>query len=63
MIRLPQAVFWITAAMVLGAIVFAFGHPGPPGPIGMGLFLLGIAWLELRPREERAPETAAPIPH
>jgi hypothetical protein len=53
---------WITAAMVIGAIVFAVGHPVPPGPIGMGLFLLGIAWLELRPREERVPEVAAPIP-
>lgn len=35
--------------MVLGALVFAVGHPKPTGPIGMGLFLAGIVWLELRP--------------
>jgi hypothetical protein len=58
--RVPR---WVTAAMVLGAIVFAVGHPIPPGPIGMSLFLLGILWLELRPREEPAPEVAAPVPN
>jgi hypothetical protein len=57
--RVPR---WVTAAMVLGAIVFAVGHPFPPGPIGMGLFLLGIVWLELRPREEPTPEAATPVP-
>jgi hypothetical protein len=51
----------VTAGMVLGAIVFAVGHPFPPGPIGMALFLGGVLWLELRPREEPAPQTA-PIP-
>lgn len=54
---------WVTAAMMVGAIVFAVGHPLPPGPIGMTLFLLGIAWLELRPRAEPAPELAAPAPN
>lgn len=34
--------------MALGALVFAPGHPKPTGPIGMGLFLAGVAWLELR---------------
>ena len=34
----------------LGAAVFALGHAPPMGPIGMGLFLIGIAWLEFRPR-------------
>jgi hypothetical protein len=58
--RVPR---WVTAAMVLGAIVFAVGHPIPPGPIGMALFLVGILWLELRPREEPAPEVAAPVPN
>jgi hypothetical protein len=53
---------WVTAAMVLGAIVFAVGHPFPPGPIGMALFLGGIVWLELRPRAQRAPELARPVP-
>ena len=38
--------------MALGAIVFALGHARPVGPIGMALFLAGIAWLELRPRAE-----------
>ncbi len=34
----------------LGAAVFTLGHAPPMGPIGMGLFLIGIAWLEFRPR-------------
>jgi hypothetical protein len=58
--RVPR---WVTATMVLGAILFAVGHPVPPGPIGMSLFLLGILWLELRGREEPAPEVAAPVPN
>jgi hypothetical protein len=57
--QLPR---WITAAMLLGAVVFAVGHPFPPGPIGMALYLLGIAWLELRPRGAPAPKAAAPVP-
>ena len=28
-------------------------------PIGMGLFLAGIAWLELRPRREEARHAAS----
>jgi hypothetical protein len=40
--------------MAIGAIVFALGHARPVGPIGMGLFLAGIAWFELRPRRESA---------
>lgn len=40
--------------MALGAIVFALGHARPMGPIGMALFLAGIAWLELRPRRQQA---------
>ncbi|MET0525941.1 MAG: hypothetical protein ABWZ91_14140 [Nocardioides sp.] len=42
-----------TGALVcvsLGAAVFTLGHAPPMGPIGMGLILIGIAWLELRPR-------------
>jgi hypothetical protein len=38
--------------MAMGAIVFALGHARPMGPIGMGLVLAGIAWLELPRREE-----------
>jgi len=37
-------------SMALGAAVFAIGHAPPMGPIGMGLFLLGSAWTEFRPR-------------
>ena len=56
--RVPR---WVTGAMVLGAVVFAVGHPIPPGPIGMSLFLGGILWLELRPREDPVPKVAAPV--
>lgn len=35
-------------SMGLGATVFTLGHAPPMGPVGMGLFLLGIAWAELR---------------
>jgi hypothetical protein len=37
------------ALLLLGAAIFAVGHPFPPGPIGMTLFLAGLAWLHLRP--------------
>jgi hypothetical protein len=40
--------------MALGALVFTAGHAQPIGPIGMGLFLAGVAWLELRPRSVEA---------
>jgi hypothetical protein len=36
--------------MTLGAVVFTLGHARPMGPIGMGLFLAGIVWLEFLPR-------------
>ena len=29
-----------------GALVFVAGHASPTGPIGMGLFLAGVIWLE-----------------
>ena len=44
--------------MAIGAIVFALGHARPMGPIGMTLFLAGIAWQELRPRRESAAPAA-----
>lgn len=49
--------------MVLGALVFAVGHPKPTGPIGMALFLAGVAWVELRARpvEARQAVSAQPI--
>lgn len=46
-------------SMSLGAAVFTLGHAPPVGPVGMGLFLLGIAWAEFRPRPaERLPQVA-----
>ena len=36
--------------MALSALVFAVGHPFPTGPIGMGLLLVGVLLLEVRPR-------------
>jgi uncharacterized membrane protein YccF (DUF307 family) len=42
--------------IALGAAIFAVGHPFPPGPIGMALFGLGIAWLELRRARAPIPE-------
>lgn len=46
-------------SMALGAAVFAIGHAPPMGPIGMGLFLLGIAWTEFRPRPAETMPAAA----
>lgn len=40
-------------SMALGAAVFTLGHARPMGPVGMGLFLLGIAWAEFLPRPAR----------
>jgi hypothetical protein len=57
-----RAPAWVTVVMVVGAVVFAAGHPWPTGPIGMTLYVLGIAWHELRPRRAATPEVAAPAP-
>jgi uncharacterized membrane protein YccF (DUF307 family) len=43
--------------MTIGAAIFAVGHPFPTGPIGIALFGLGVAWLELRREAAKAPET------
>ena len=49
-------------SMAVGAVVFTLGHAPPMGPVGMGLFLLGIAWLEFRPRPaETAPAVAQSV--
>jgi hypothetical protein len=45
-----------TLLMAIGAAIFAIAHPFPTGPIGIALFGLGIAWLELRRQPEKAPE-------
>jgi hypothetical protein len=50
-----------TLLMALGAAIFAVGHPFPPGPIGIALFGLGVAWLELRRSTAPVPQ-ARPIP-
>jgi hypothetical protein len=49
-----------TLLMAIGAAIFAVAHPWPPGPIGITLFGLGIAWLEVRRAAAEAPE-AQPI--
>lgn len=45
--------------MAVGGLIFAVGHPPPPGPVGMTLFLAGVAWLELRSRPADVP---GPLP-
>jgi hypothetical protein len=49
-----------TLLMAIGAAIFAIAHPFPTGPIGIALFGLGIAWLELRRETAKAPE-AQPV--
>jgi hypothetical protein len=48
--------------MGLGAAIFAVGHPQPTGPAGMALFLAGVVWLELRPRDARRTEAVSVQP-
>ena len=48
-----------TVLMAVGAAIFAVAHPFPTGPIGMTLFGLGVAWLELRRESAKAPEAQA----
>ncbi|HEY7707795.1 MAG TPA: hypothetical protein VH968_11585 [Gaiellaceae bacterium] len=48
-----------TLLMAIGAAIFAVGHPAPPGPIGIALFGLGVAWLEVRREAVEAPEAQA----
>jgi hypothetical protein len=49
-----------TLLMAIGAAIFAVGHPFPPGPIGIALFGLGVAWLEVRRARAPVPE-AQPV--
>jgi uncharacterized membrane protein YccF (DUF307 family) len=42
--------------MTIGAAIFAVGHPFPTGPIGIALFGLGVAWLEVRRARAPIPE-------
>jgi hypothetical protein len=48
-----------TALMLVGAAIFAVGHPYPPGPIGIALFGLGLVWLELRRSAAETPAARA----
>ena len=45
------------ALLLLGAAIFAVGHPFPPGPIGMLLFIGGLAWLLLGRRQDEVAAT------
>ncbi len=45
-----------TLLMAIGAAIFAIAHPFPTGPIGITLFGLGIAWLEVRRSRAPVPE-------
>jgi hypothetical protein len=49
-----------TLLMAIGAAIFAVAHPFPTGPIGITLFGLGVAWLEVRRQAAKAPE-AQPV--
>ena len=46
----------------IGGLIFALGHPIPPGPIGMTLFLVGVALLELKYRPARASAHTGAVP-
>ena len=50
------------ALLLLGAAVFAVAHPFPPGPVGMTLFLVGLAWLQLGPKASKQPAAITPTP-
>ena len=38
------------ALLLVGSAIFAVAHPFPPGPMGMAIFIAGLAWLSLAPR-------------
>lgn len=51
----------LPVVMLGGAPIATVFHGGTPlDAVGMGLFFVGIAWLELAWRQERNPTTAAP---
>jgi hypothetical protein len=49
-----------TLLIAIGAAIFAIAHPFPTGPIGITLFGLGMAWLELRREAAKTPQ-AQPV--
>jgi hypothetical protein len=59
-IALRKRVPWPPLVLMgVGALVFGVAHPKPTGPIGMALFLAGVAWIELRPRPAETPPPVA----
>ncbi len=52
----------VSLLLGIGGLIFALGHPIPPGPIGMTLFLVGVALLELRYRPARASAHVDAVP-
>jgi hypothetical protein len=56
------APLYVSLLLGIGAAFFAVGHPKPPGPIGMTLFLIGVALLELRYRPQHETADTAPVP-
>jgi hypothetical protein len=43
--------------VMIGSLAFTIGHARPVGPIGMGLILVGLVWMELWPRDVAAART------
>jgi hypothetical protein len=52
----------VSLLLGIGGLIFALGHPIPPGPIGMTLFLAGVALLELKYRPARTAERVDATP-
>jgi hypothetical protein len=50
----------VSLLLGIGGLIFALGHPFPPGPVGMTLFLAGVALHELNSRRH-AGRIAAPV--
>jgi hypothetical protein len=54
-----------TGALVLlfvGSAIFAVGHPFPPGPVGMTLFMAGLGWFLFAPKPVREASPASSVP-
>jgi hypothetical protein len=52
----------VSLLLGIGGLIFALGHPIPPGPIGMTLFLAGVVLLELRYRPALRSERVDAVP-
>ena len=51
----------VSLLLGIGGLIFALTHVFPPGPIGMTLFLAGVALLELGERPRREAVDAVPV--